>query len=61
METYQLFYLKAIDGVGQESLLYGYHADNKATPNPEQEWLHSFLDTVEENNVEVLVMDYCWT
>ncbi len=54
-------YLQSIDGVGQESLLYGHHEDNKATPNPEQEWLHSFLDTVEEKGIEVLVTDYCWT
>ena len=54
-------YLQAIDGVGQESLLYGYEADNKATPDPEREWMHGFLDVIEENEVEVLVTDYCWT
>ena len=54
-------YLRAIDGVGQESLLYGYHGDNKATPSTERGWLHGFLDTVEGNGIEVLVTDYCWT
>jgi len=33
-ENLSTVYLQSIDGVGQESLLYGYHADNKATPNP---------------------------
>lgn len=54
-------YINAIDGVGQESLLYGYEEDNVATPDLEHEYMTAFLDVVEKNGVEVLVTDYCWT
>lgn len=54
-------YLQAIDGVGQESLFYGYDEDNQATPEEERSWLHGFLDIIIENGKQVLVTDYCWT
>lgn len=54
-------YIEAIDGVGQESLLYGYDDDNVPTPDFEREYLMAFLDLAEENGVEVLVIDYCWS
>ena len=54
-------YTKALDGVGQESLFYGYDEDNKPTPVDEQIRLSRFLDRCEENNIEVLVTDYCST
>ncbi len=53
-------YIESIDGVGQESLFYGYEEDNKPTPQEEQIRLIGFLDRMEENGVEVLVTDYCW-
>lgn len=56
-----LVYIQAIDGVGQESLFYGYDDDNEPTPIDEQIRLARFLDRCEENNIEVLVTDYCWT
>jgi len=52
-------YLDAIDGAGQEDLLYGYKSDDRATSESTTEYLMSFLSICEENGVEVLVTDYC--
>jgi cysteinyl-tRNA synthetase len=54
-------YLRAIDGVGREDLYFGYDDDNVATPESEREYMIAFLDIAEQNGVEVLVTDYCWT
>jgi cysteinyl-tRNA synthetase len=54
-------YLKAIDGVGREDLLYGYDKDDKATPADEREYMIAYLNVCESNGVEVLVTDYCST
>ena len=54
-------YLSAIDGVGQEDLLYGYDNDDVATPAEDSTYLMGFLDVAEANGVQVLVTDYCWT
>ncbi|MBN1273050.1 MAG: endo alpha-1,4 polygalactosaminidase [Candidatus Aminicenantes bacterium] len=54
-------YLTAIDGVGREDLFYGYNDDNIATPVSERNYMIAFLDIAEQNGVEVLVTDYCWT
>jgi len=54
-------YINAIDGVGQEDLFYGYDNDNVATPAGETNYMTAFLDTAEDNGVEVLVTDYCST
>lgn len=54
-------YLNAIDGVGREDLFYGYDDDNVATPTSERDYMIDYLDICENNNVEVLTTDYCWT
>jgi cysteinyl-tRNA synthetase, unknown class len=54
-------YLNALDGVGREDLFYGYDDDNVLTPTSERNYMISFLDICENNNVEVLTTDYCWT
>jgi cysteinyl-tRNA synthetase len=54
-------YLNAIDGVGREDLFYGYDDDNVATPLSEKDYMIAYLDICENNNVEVLTTDYCWT
>jgi cysteinyl-tRNA synthetase len=54
-------YIDAIDGMGQEDLLFGYDDDNKATPKEDTQWLQSLLDLGETNGLEALVTDYCWT
>ncbi len=54
-------YLNAIDGVGREDLYFGYDYDNEPTPEGEIIYMEAFLDICEQNNVEVLTTDYCWT
>lgn len=54
-------YIAAISGAGQEDLFYGYDDDNVATPTDERSYLMGLLDVGEENGVEALVTDYCWT
>jgi cysteinyl-tRNA synthetase len=52
-------YLGAIDAVGREDLFYGYTGDNLRTPANESRYMISFLQRIKENDVEVLVIDYC--
>lgn len=54
-------YLKALDGIGREDLFYGYDVDNIPTPVLETDNMISFMDIAENNGIEVLVTDYCWT
>lgn len=53
-------YINAVDGMGQEDLLYGYDDDDKATGQEDTEYLQSLLDLGEANGLEALVTDYCW-
>ena len=58
----EMNYINAIDGIGQESLNYGYNADDQATPNIENEWMRTFLDMAKNNGtVKIMVTDYCST
>lgn len=54
-------YLAAIDGVGREDLFYGYDFDDVATPDNKLQYMLSFMDIAEANNVQVLTTDYCST
>jgi cysteinyl-tRNA synthetase len=54
-------YLSAIDGQGREDLNYGYYNDDEATPAEDTEAMIPFLDICVNNNVSVLVTDYCST
>jgi cysteinyl-tRNA synthetase, unknown class len=54
-------YLTAIDGVGREDVYYGYVNDNTPTPESEQNEMIAFMDIAENNNIQVLATDYCWT
>ncbi|UCH89339.1 MAG: endo alpha-1,4 polygalactosaminidase [Thermoplasmata archaeon] len=54
-------YIDAIDGVGREDLFYGYDEDDVSTPESERDWMVDFMDVAEDNGVEVLVTDYCYT
>lgn len=57
-----LTYINAIDGIGQESLLYGYDTDDVATPTDETNWMKTFIDMATNNGtIKVLVTDYCST
>lgn len=55
-------YIYTIDGIGQESLNYGYNADDQETPDTENEWIRTFLDMAKNNRtVQIMVTDYCST
>ena len=55
-------YINAIDGIGQESLYYGYSGDDEETINEMIEWTGSFLDMAKNNGtVKIIVTDYCYT
>lgn len=54
-------YLNAIDGNGQEDLLYGYDKDDKPTREREQTYLKTFLNISKESGNTILVTDYCST
>ncbi|MFQ6608199.1 MAG: endo alpha-1,4 polygalactosaminidase [Fidelibacterota bacterium] len=54
-------YINAIDGVGREDLFYGYDDDNEPTSAVDKDYMLAFMDIAENNGVEVLVTDYCWT
>ena len=55
------WYLGAIDGIGREDLFYGHVEDNEPTPTSERDALLDFMHVAEDNGIEVLVTDYCWT
>jgi len=58
----EMNYINAIDGIGQESLNYGYDADDQATPSQENEWIRTFLDLAKNNGtIRIMVTDYCST
>ncbi len=55
-------YINAIDGIGQESLNFGYNADDQETPTEEHLWTKTFLDMANNNgSVQIMVTDYCST
>lgn len=54
-----LGYLNAIDGVGREDLFYGYNGDYEPTPLKDTQEMIGFMDVAEQNDVQVLVTDYC--
>ena len=56
-----LGYLNAIDGNGQEDLLYGYDNDDVATPVSTTNYLKSYLDISKNSGNTILVTDYCST
>jgi cysteinyl-tRNA synthetase len=52
-------YLQAIDGNGQEDLLYGYDKDNQPSPASETEYLKKYLNLSKAAGNTILVTDYC--
>lgn len=52
-------YLTAIDGNGQEDLIYGYDRDDKPTPDRENSYLKAFLNISKNAGNVILVTDYC--
>mgnify|MGYP003109633024 FL=1 len=51
-------YVSAIDGLGQESLIFGYYGDNTVTPQDSREYLLELLRTAKREGKTVLVTDY---
>ena len=54
-------YLNAIDGNGQESLLYGEPIDNSRTSTDRTNYLTGFLTISQSNGNTILITDYCRT
>ncbi len=54
-------YLNAIDGLGQESLYYGYNGDDLETPMEETDYLEFYLDIGKQFGKTVLTTDYAST
>jgi cysteinyl-tRNA synthetase len=52
-------YLAAINGIGREDLYYGYDNDNEKTPSDETVYMTKYLDIANNNNIRILVTDYC--
>ena len=57
----QTAYLASMDATGREDLFYGYTSDNVPTPASESEYLRDLCLICEDNGVQVLTTDYCWT
>ncbi len=51
-------YLKAVDGLGQENLNFGYTGDNKTTSEKDKEYILRFLEVGQENGKQVFITDY---
>ena len=54
-------YFMAIDGIGREDFLYGYTADNTATPDREMNAILKMLEYYQQARKTILITDYCST
>jgi cysteinyl-tRNA synthetase, unknown class len=52
-------YLKAVDGIGQENVFYGYSSDNEPTADEDTEFFSSLLDVFKNNGKKIMVVDFC--
>jgi len=52
-------YVKAIDGVTQESLFFGFGGMDEPTPERERRFLTSYADLARRSGLPVLVTNYC--
>lgn len=59
--TQQIAYLASMDATGREDMFYGYTSDNVPTPASEAEYMRDLCLICEDNGVQVLATDYCWT
>ena len=57
----QTEYINAIDATGRESMFYGYYNDDEETPSEDKQHLLNLCIMCEQNNIEVLTTDYCFT
>ncbi len=56
-----LDYIHAIDGQAQESLFFGYEADNQPTPVQTTAYLKQFLNKAKTQSKQILITDYCYS
>lgn len=54
-------YLASLDATGREDMFYGYVADDQPTPSADSDHMRDLCLLFEENGIEVLATDYCWT
>ncbi len=54
-------YVRALDGVGQEDVYYGYAGDGVETPHDVRSRYQGFLDLALDQGLAVFVTDYCTT
>ncbi len=54
-------YLASIDATGREDMFYGYVSDDQPTPSADSDHMRDLCLLFEENGIEVLATDYCWT
>ncbi len=59
--TIESAYINSVHAVGRESMFYGYYNDDEATPSEDSEELLNLCLLWEENSIEVLSTDYCFT
>ncbi len=59
--TIESDYVDAIDGTGREDLFYGYNKDDEATPSDVTQEMENLCSLFKQNNVQVMVTDYCST
>ncbi len=59
--TIESDYVAAIDGTGREDLFYGYNKDDEATPSDVTQEMENLCSLFKQNNVQVMVTDYCST
>ena len=56
----QTDYLNVIDATGREDMFYGYFNDNQETSVFDRQYLVDLCQLFEQNNIEVLTIDYCF-
>jgi len=54
-------YIDAIDATGIEDMFYGYNNDDEKTPDEEMNYMLDLCKLFEQQGVEVLATDYCYT
>lgn len=59
--TLSTSYIQSIDGVGREDLFYGYDNEDMATSTGAKDEMLPFMGIAKNNNLKVLVTDYCFT
>ena len=54
-------YIDAIEATGIEDMFYGYNNDDEKTPDEEMNYMLNLCKVFEQQGIEVLTTDYCYT